>query len=230
MHPAYSSTFTVGHRRIAERHHRQPLGGSRQPAQRVLFVPRVLHHSGERSGVQGLHQQRPDSPNERGQGPVHRPRRGARAKITGINSAGQLSHPFGGSFRITGNDATEPLGYSSSRHIDGAGHGKHAVRVPSDRVSRTLTWSPSTNTPLRRDSWRSRVPAPLGVNRRCELFGSGQRHRHVLRPSIAKNRQLDGVSGCIGSNGHDEFRRLGDDVAIDSGNDVTVLQSCFVRS
>ena len=68
----------------------------------------------------------------------------------------------------------------------------------------------------------ARAPAPFRVNRRCELFGSCQRHRHVLRSSIAKNRQFDGVSGCVGSNGHDEFRRLGDDVAIDSSNDVTV--------
>ena len=139
MHPAHSSTFSVGHRCVAERHHRQPLGGSCQPTQRVLFIPRVLHHSGECSRVQGLHQQRSHSPNERGQRPVHRPCRGPRAEIAGINSVGQLSHPFGAPFRIAGNDATEPLGDSISRHIDGAGHRKHAVRVPSDRVSRTLT-------------------------------------------------------------------------------------------
>ena len=64
---AHARALAVGLCRIAEGHDGEPLCRAGQPAERVIFVARVLLHSRESSGVQGLDEEGPDTADEGGQ-------------------------------------------------------------------------------------------------------------------------------------------------------------------
>ena len=114
---AHAGALPVRRSGVAERHHGQPLGRAGEPAERVLLVAGVLHDAGQRAGVQGLHQQRPDPADQSGQRSVDRPRRRSRPEVALVAAVRQLPHPLRRSGRVTRHDTAETGGDALTRGV-----------------------------------------------------------------------------------------------------------------
>ncbi len=157
VHAAHPRALAIGGRAIAERHDGQPLRGAGQSAERVGFVPRVLHHSGQGGRVQRLHQQGPHSPDDRRQGAVHGPRRRARAEVALVRPVAELAHPLGRTAGISGHDAAKARCDRRSGGVQGAWH------VPYLACRRLRAHLGELCPPHRACRWALTHPADLEV-------------------------------------------------------------------
>ena len=135
MHPADSRAFTFGHGGVTKRNNCQPLGCACQTAKRVLFIARMLVHSGERARVQGLHEKGSHATDKSGKGTVHRPRCRTGSKESLVGPRTHLGDPLWRTVVGAGNDPAETRCRFFTRECEEINHG---LTVPNKCETRTL--------------------------------------------------------------------------------------------